>query len=356
MLRITKYIKKLEKFDIQIIKKENLGDPFKYRHYGEKDFEIINLEYLNGSKIKKASFVLKKYFRTDIPMILSSDNSFREIQFAKSKLMSDFKSFFSIPIIDVDSEKKIIYMINKGDELKRFGPPEIPTYEKMSILVSRLAKKDAFINRNVEPFLGTYLTWVLNLKKLFCEVCNADESSELYQKLKEKWSWFENGVTNFCKIHGQEQFDKLMLCYDKVQKDDAFFKQAPYACQHGDFFFSNIGFEDDMTPVVIDWENVCYGPIGFDYATLLDGMPKLDFAQELPNIYLEYYNYYSEKKIDRKYFDELMLKLSDRIFFFTGVIDNIMLAYSDDSSLPETVKAQMRKEFIERVDTYFAAQ
>ncbi|HPO27168.1 MAG TPA: hypothetical protein PK315_06810, partial [Petrotogaceae bacterium] len=101
MLRITKYIKKLEKFDIQIIKKENLGDPFKYRHYGEKDFEIINLEYLNGSKIKKASFVLKKYFRTDIPMILSSDNSFREIQFAKSKLMSDFKSFFSIPIIDV---------------------------------------------------------------------------------------------------------------------------------------------------------------------------------------------------------------------------------------------------------------
>ena len=51
-----------------------------------------------------------------------------------------------------------------------------------------------------------------------------------------------------------------------------------------------------------------------------------------------------------------MLKLSDRIFFFTGVIDNIMLAYSDDSSLPENVKAQMRKEFIERVDTYFAAQ
>jgi len=85
-------------------------------------------------------------------------------------------------------------------------------------------------------------------------------------------------------------------------------------------------------------------------------MPKLDFAQELPNIYLEYYNYYSEKKIDRKYFDELMKKLSDRIFFFTGVIDNIMLAYSDESTLPENVKEQMRTEFIERVDAYFTDQ
>jgi hypothetical protein len=309
-------------------------NPFKFTSFGNKKFHLL----LTANK----KLVEKKYNKPDFTCYLNGDEDFNELKFADSKLKQQLQNYFEIPYVAIDWDKKLLQMQDVSKQLAKFGPPELPTEKQLQTLVTLLGKKDALFTTKPSH---------LSLKfgkpvKKFGNLLNNIFRSQLTKKQKEICStvpWLQHNIKLLAEDKGDEFMEKLYQKY--IDFSIKIFNKFPWAVQHGDFYFSNIGFNQAQKPVVIDWENVMLAPVGLDYVSLTDGMPPLPYSQNMPIWYLQSYNQNSSEKMSAEQFKNITSELKDQHFYVAGVIDCLRFAYND--KLPAELKAKMKDKLEE---------
>lgn len=303
----------------EITKKEE--HIIRFQTFGNKKLNLIKIY----TKETIFEVVSKTYTCQDITMKIFGDNNYREFIFFGSELYKDMSEIFEIPFLLKDDSKKILYMYNVSHELSEFGPPEIPTNEQMKILITKTAEKDAL-------FLGKKYNLTENSGENIKNFINLFQNGEL-------WDWFYEGVK---KLSGETGDDYEKLIIKKFKNVPSLKSEIPYTCNHGDFYFSNVGLGKEK-PVVIDWESINYGPIGTDFVSLTDGIPS--FTEEMYKWYTDTFNKYSKYKITKDFFIKLCSEISEINSYISKTTDAMKFGFNE--KIPIEIRKNILNDFKE---------
>ncbi len=355
MKKIINYLEQKENSKINIIEQKVEKEPFDFIKFGNKSFDKVNLFYeLNGNE-KKLDFIVKNYNGIDITMELYNDKNYREIEFANSNLIEELKDFFEIPIIFANIESKQVFMKNKETELNSFGPPNMPTEEELKLIIKAIVLKDAKLNSKKYDFTAEYISPFINLKNILINSINNKLNKEFEEKLKNSWKWFFDGIKFLKKEINVKLLEKLENIYnEKNMKNEI--KNIPFAYQHADFYFGNVGLSKNTKPVVIDWETISFAPIGLDYLLLTSGMPPILSKEALNNYYVEIYNENSDKKITLNEFQNWLKIIEKHLFITQNLTMAIRYGFAENPYLPEKFilitkhKEHIKNNFIKQLN------
>ncbi|HOD53938.1 MAG TPA: aminoglycoside phosphotransferase family protein [Candidatus Cloacimonadota bacterium] len=300
----------------KVVNIEKTNEPFKFVRYGRKHFEKLEVKYLDQDKEGSISLILKKYPTLDMPMLLTKDFNYREIQFFSSDIKKTFSRFFDIPILFTD--KRTIYMKDCSNELKRFGPPTLPSESQMKNLITRIAIKDAKLTGNNWDHAYQFS----DMFDFMNRALNKQLSEKETKHLKQEWKWFFSGLDKLLTQLGSVREEKLKNFY-KPEKVKNIMSKVPFTLHHGDFYFANIGFNDDNKPLVIDWEMLCYAPIGYDFVMLTNDIPPLQFTEFYEEWYVEAYNNACDNPLTVKQFIAIAEQIKIYQFLITKTFEMI---------------------------------
>ncbi len=339
---IQKHLNTLLTNNAEIVSIDKTKEPFKFIRYGRKHFEKIDVKYVKDSQDGLFSLILKKYPVLDMPMLLTKDFNYREIQFFSSDIKKTFSRFYEIPILF--TEPREIYMRDCTKELQRFGPPTLPNESQMKNLITRTAIKDAKLtNCNWE-----YAYQFCDMFDFMNRSLNNKLSDQEKKHLKQEWKWFFNGLDNLIQKIGPVRFEKFKNIY-KPEKVKNFMNKVPFTLHHGDFYFANIGFNDENKPLVIDWEMLCYAPIGYDFVLLTNDIPPLQFTEFYEEWYVEAYNNACDNPLTVKQFIAITEQIKIYHFLITKTLEMIHDYQAGDEMSKYESDARLNS-FIEKLD------
>lgn len=331
--------------DINIIDIKKIKEPFNFVRFGKKKFERIQVDYSLNNQDHKLTLIRKSYPDLDIPMMITNDHSFREIRFVNSPIRKTFSRFYDIPIMYVDEENHALYMRDCSDDLKKFGPPSLPTEIQMKNLITRTAIKDAKLMDTNWDFAHNYYDIFDFMHRAFNEKLTAQEM----KKLKAEWPWFVPGINNLKNCIGTIRYEKLKTIYNPDKVKTALSK-VPFTLHHGDLYFANIGFNTENKPLVIDWELICRGPIGFDFVILTNGIPPLHFSDLYEEWYISAFNNASDQQINMKQFLKWTELIRNHHFLVTETIDYIRFSFNKKEDDDDSEAEAKQNNYIRKLD------
>ncbi|MGE5652877.1 MAG: phosphotransferase [Bacillota bacterium] len=293
------------------------------------------------SEYRGRSAWIKLYDGIDLPMRLTGDTNYREIRFIETADAERMQSIFRLPYIEALRDPLCVVMDDMTEELARFGPPNLPTAEQMETLIRALAKKDT-MPCETAPWLGRADSF-LNVLGDIITAFALGYDTPLVQQVREEWPWFEKGLHNLQRDNQSLWTRILAISQDHSLASEL--SSLRSGLQHGDFYFSNIGFTADGQPVVIDWEAVMVGPVGLDLASLIDGMPPLPFMGKALDWYLETFNSIADQPLSRETLQQHLALIRRRSIRTSGLVDLIYFGYSGAKAIPAPVRDGMIADF-----------
>lgn len=344
---VIEAVKTFKGNDIQIIDIVTESEPFKFIKFGRKKFSRHNVIINNKGSKEKFSLIEKELPETDATMIFTNDKDLRELQFFNSPLKKSFERFFVIPVIHVDTESRKIFMEDCVQDLKTFGPPILPNLEQMKALITRIAIKDARLQKRTFDYAQEYLSSFALIKRMFNDTLTKEERS----LISTDWPWFLPGSNKLIKHIGPYRYDKWRKMYETMSVEKVF-SGIPFSYQHGDFYFANIGFKDTGKPVVLDWECLAWGPIGLDYVILTNGIPPLAFTDKYEEWYISAYNNACDDEITMKEFLRITDLIKKYYFLVADTIDAIRFSFHNEAGISSTEQNARIKNYIQRLDLY----
>lgn len=330
--------------DLNVISVKKVKEPFQFVRYGRKKFERITVCYELNQQEHIITLIKKKYPVMDMIMMMFKDENYREIKFFNSPIKKTFARFYDVPILFVDEAKKEIYLKDCSCELKRFGPPALPTEIQMKNLITRTAIKDAkFLNQQWE-----YANQFHDSFDFMYRALNNEFTEKELRYIGLEWPWFIKGFENLKKSIGNIRFEKLKTFFSS-EKIKSTFSKVPFTLHHGDLFFANIGFNDENKPLVIDWELVTYAPIGYDFMVLINGIPPLQFTEMYEEWYISAFNNACDVPLTSKQFVKIIENLKDYYFLLTETIEYIRFSFSETEQ-EFSEKEAKQSSYIKRLD------
>ncbi len=339
------YVKQLFSKEAHITSIEVENEPFKFVRFGLKKFEKINLVVSENDHEHRLSVIKKTYPCFDMPMLLSKDTCFRELLFFNSPIKKTFSRFFDIPFICIDEKEHAIYMRNCEEDLKRFGPPALPTEIAMKNLITRLAIKDAKLIDIKWEYSNDFYSYFDFMFRAFNDKLEKKEIS----LLNEQWPWFLKGLSKLKTFIGPVRLEKLKNLYSPDKVKNAVSK-IPLSLHHGDFYFANIGFNKENKPLVIDWEMLMTAPIGFDFVILTNGIPPLQFSDLYEEWYISAYNNACDTQLTMKQFIQWTDLLRKYYFIIAETLDYLRFAFGNTYDSSDSEPEAKQNNYLQKLD------
>jgi len=316
--------------------------PVNVKSFGRKKLSKIEITHSQG----KINLICKVCSQKDMPMFLSGNPGKREQIFYESELAEELEKHFFLPHLIVFN--KSILMWDVDTELKSFGPPNIPTEKQMRTIIQTLARKDATTLHTNQPWLAKYGEIYSNTGQLFRALAEPTKSPDLVKQCRREWPWLEQGYLAFAKKHPGKA-----IALQQAYADPAFtsaLEHFPHSVQHGDFYFNNIGLNQGNEVVAIDWENVMWGPVGFDFSTLVNGMPELPYSKNYLSWYVTEFNAVSPITLSDKQAHALQSTFEPWLFLTSELLDGFRFGYCPDSPLPLEHREAIRQQMLAKLD------
>lgn len=330
--------------DICITDIKKIKDPFNFVRFGKKKFEKIKIDYSLNNQEHQLTLIRKCYPLLDVPMMMTNDLNNREIKFFNATIKKTFARFYDIPIVFVDEKNRALYMRDCSEDLKKFGPPALPTEAQMKNLITRTAIKDAKLIETKWEYAHNYYDPFDFIYRAF----NDSLTDKEIKKVKADWPWFIPGIHNLKNCIGALRYEKLKSIYntDKVKSS---LSKVPFTLHHGDLYFANIGFNTENKPLVIDWELINYGPVGFDFVILTNCIPPLQFCDLYEEWYLSAFNNASDIQITMKQFLNWTELIRNHYFLITETLEYIRFSFCDKKDDDSEAEAK-QNNYIRKLD------
>lgn len=342
---LSDYIKQMFSAEAVITSLEVETEPFKFVRFGQKKFEKINLVIQNKGNTQKLSIIKKTYSGFDMPMLLSKDTNYRELEFFNAPVKKTFSRFFDIPVICIDPVEKALYMRNCEEDLRKFGPPALPTELEMKNLITRLAIKDAKLMDTKWDFANDFFSYFDFMYRAITDKLTEDEIS----LLEKQWPWFIRGLKKLKEYVGSNRLEKLKSLYSP-EKVRTSVSKIPFTLHHGDFYFANIGFNKENKPLVIDWEMIMYAPVGFDFVILTNGIPPLHFTDYYEEWYLSAFNNACDTPLTMKQFLQWTELLKKYYFIIAETIDYLRFAFGATDNDSDSESEAKMNHYVQKLD------
>lgn len=340
---IQNYLNEHISENAKIIEIKKSNKPLKFVRYGLKKFQELNIRYKINKQEYALKLIIKKYPVIDVPMMISKDTNYREIQFFSADIKKIFSRFFDIPALFVDT--RAVFMRDFVIDKKQFGPPILPTKEQLKVLITRTAIKDAKLAGQNWEYACQFQDIFDFMYRTLTDALTQQEAAHL----KKEWPWFQSCLKRFLKQIGSARLDKIKTKFSPA-KMKRFLKSVPFTLHHGDFFYANIGFNEKLKPMVINWEMLSYAPIGYDFVTLTKDIPPLDFCDCYEEWYVEAYNNACDNPITVKSFTNIAEKLINFQFMAINTLEMLYEHKWTDEMGKQEREAKM-KYFIDRLDS-----
>ncbi|MDD4156075.1 MAG: phosphotransferase [Candidatus Cloacimonetes bacterium] len=333
--------------DAKIVKIKTEKEPFKFVKFGGKKFfkHIVKVEV--KGQVSEIVIIEKQLPESDVSMLFTQDKNYRELLFLQSDLRKAFERFFVIPVIDVNSENRQIFMEECVQDLKSFGPPILPTLEQMKGLITRIAIKDARMRTMRVDYAQEYLSAFDLIKRMFNDKLTDAENA----LISKDWPWFLPGAKKLVKHIGNARYENWRKIYESTNVAKVF-ASVPFTLHHGDFYFANIGFNPDTKPVVIDWECLTWGPIGYDFVTLTYAIPPLAFTDQYEEWYISAYNNACDDELTMQQFLNITDLIKKYHFLIADTIDAIRFSFSNEAKFSLSEQNARIHSYIKRLELY----